>query len=479
MGEYAFDEDSRVEPGADGEYTAALTGRWNGTRGAVNGGYLLATCTRALALSMPFPDPIVISGFFLRPGTAGAATIATSLLRGGRTTAFGEAVLTQEGKEVIRATAAFARLGQDGPVFLGAAPPDLPPPGECVRLPASGPGMPRIAERIEFRRVELPGWFRGEPTGQPSSEFWMRFADGRDADLLALPLLVDANPPPVLELGVSTTTIQLTVHLRAKPAPGWLACRATTRFVSGGYHEEDFEVWDSAGTLVAQSRQLDLVLPLLLRVFRVFRGGNTGVQADRIARPLAAQPVPLAVHPQRAGPQSGAGRTALSRLARDHRHHIAIAGLTAIAGRQDHQPGMVRRVGFDADPHRPVPFEPDQAPPALRGGGDGPELAGQRAERQPGRGGVRTLRAARGRAVWVRACGRPRGNQRDGFGQPGDLRGHGHVSDHRTFLRVRLLAGRPLKGAPRRQRTAEGRCHRQHEGQSTRVIIKATPEWSP
>jgi acyl-CoA thioesterase len=66
----------------------------------------------------------------------------------------------------------------------------------------------------------------------------------------------------VLELGVSTTTIQLTVHLRAKPAPGWLACRATTRFVSGGYHEEDFEVWDSAGTLVAQSRQLDLVLPL-------------------------------------------------------------------------------------------------------------------------------------------------------------------------------------------------------------------------
>jgi acyl-CoA thioesterase len=286
MGDYAFDEDSRVEPGVDGEYTAKLTGRWNGTRGAVNGGYLLATCTRALALSMPFPDPIVISGFFLRPGMAGAAAIRTSLIRGGRTTAFGEAVLTQDGKEVIRATAAFARLSQDGQVFLGAAPPDLPPPDECVRLLASEPGMPRIAERVDFRRVELPGWFRGEPTGQPSSEFWMRFADGRDADLLALPLVVDANPPPVLELGVSTTTIQLTVHLRAKPAPGWLACRATTRFVGGGYHEEDFEVWDSAGILVAQSRQLALVLPLLIRVLRAFRacrafrGGNTGVQAD-------------------------------------------------------------------------------------------------------------------------------------------------------------------------------------------------------
>jgi len=38
VGEYAFDEDRRVEPGAAGEYTAALTSRWDGTGGAVNGG---------------------------------------------------------------------------------------------------------------------------------------------------------------------------------------------------------------------------------------------------------------------------------------------------------------------------------------------------------------------------------------------------------------------------------------------------------
>ena len=46
---------------------------------------------------------------------------------------------------------------------------------------------------------------------------------------------------------------------RAHPAPGWLACRVATRFVIGGYHEEDFEIWDSTGTLVAQSRQLALL----------------------------------------------------------------------------------------------------------------------------------------------------------------------------------------------------------------------------
>ena len=275
MGDFAFDEDSRVvADGPEGAYTAELTGRWNGTAGAVNGGYMLATCTRALAQDMPFPDPIVVSGFFLRPGAAGPAAVRTSVIRSGRTTAFGESALSQGGKEVVRATAAFARLGgagqdgtrqagtgQDGPVFLDGTPPALPPPAECVGVPVGSFGLASIAERIEFRSAELPGWFRGQPSGRPASEFWMRFADGREADLLSLPLLVDSTAPSVLELGAGSTTIQLTVHLRAHPAPGWLACRATTRFVSNGYHEEDFEVWDSAGTLVAQSRQLALVLP--------------------------------------------------------------------------------------------------------------------------------------------------------------------------------------------------------------------------
>ncbi len=261
MGSYAFDADTAVSAAGAGEFTAAVTGRWDGTGGAVNGGYLLAICTRALALVMPFPDPVVISGFFLRPGAVGPACVRTSLVRSGRTTAFGQAALVQGDKDVVRATAAFARLGAtEGPVFVDGAPPALPPPSECVGVPVDAVELATIAERVEFRSAELPGWLRGHPTGLPSSEFWMRFADGREADLLSLPLLVDSTAPSVLELGSASTTIQLTVHLRAAPAPGWLACRATTRFVGGGYHEEDFEVWDSTGTMVAQSRQLALIV---------------------------------------------------------------------------------------------------------------------------------------------------------------------------------------------------------------------------
>ena len=268
MGEYAFDTDSRVAAGGPaGVFQAALTSRWNGTAGAVNGGYMLAICTRALGLAMPFPDPVVVSGFFLRPGTAGRAQVRASVIRSGRTTAFGESALIQDGRDVVRATAAFARLGvvpgtgQDDLMYLDGAPPALPPPAECVSVPVGSFGPASIAERIEFRSAELPGWFTGRPSGRPASEFWMRFTDGRDADLLSLLLLVDSTAPSVLELGAGSATIQLTVHLRAHPSPGWLACRVVTRFVSGGYHEEDFEVWDSAGTLVAQSRQLALLVP--------------------------------------------------------------------------------------------------------------------------------------------------------------------------------------------------------------------------
>ena len=51
-------------------------------------------------------------------------------------------------------------------------------------------------------------------------------------------------------------TLELTTHVRAKPAPGWLKVQHRTRNFAGGMFEEDCEVWDSSGRLVAQSRQL-------------------------------------------------------------------------------------------------------------------------------------------------------------------------------------------------------------------------------
>ena len=54
-------------------------------------------------------------------------------------------------------------------------------------------------------------------------------------------------------------TLEMTTHVRGVPEPGWLRCKFTTRFITGGVLEEDGEVWDASGRLVAQSRQLALM----------------------------------------------------------------------------------------------------------------------------------------------------------------------------------------------------------------------------
>jgi acyl-CoA thioesterase len=159
-------------------------------------------------------------------------------VRAGRRVATGEARLVQSGKEIVRAGATFADLDHASDrVHMRSQPP--------VRVP-----LPRAARL-------------GRRPGEPGARSALLAAVPRRhaADLFALAAMVDAAAPAVLELGVQgSATIELTVHLRATPAPGWLACRAFTRHAIGEYHDEDFEIWDSTGALVAQSRQFALLL---------------------------------------------------------------------------------------------------------------------------------------------------------------------------------------------------------------------------
>ncbi len=262
MTDHPFDTDTRVEPLAEGTYGANLTDRWNALAGVPNGGYLLAVCLQALRRELPLPDPFVASASYLRPGLVGPAEIHTEVVRAGRRVATGEARLVQDGKEIVRVVATFGDLaGANGRTEVRAQPPQLPPPDDALDLLERG-ALPdvTITERFEYRWASPPGWAQGRPTGDAELAFWMRFRGGREVDSLALTMAVDAAAPAVLELGVhGSATIELTVHVRGRPAPGWLACRAVTRYVIDGYHEEDFEIWDSTGRLVAQSRQFALL----------------------------------------------------------------------------------------------------------------------------------------------------------------------------------------------------------------------------
>lgn len=256
---HPFDQDTAVDKVTDGHYAATVTDRWSALTGHPNGGYLQALALRALGEGTAHPDPVSVATFYQRPGNPGPAEVHTEIAREGRRLATGEARVLQQGREVIRTMAHFGDLrNATGPEHRLAAAPELPEPAECLDPLAelSLDGL-SIARQVEYRTAQPFGFMQGAPSGMPQAEFWMRLRGGREPDLLALAFLVDAAAPAVLELGEPPApTVELTTHLRARPAPGWLACRVQTRHVSRGFHEEDFEIWDVTGTLVAQSRQL-------------------------------------------------------------------------------------------------------------------------------------------------------------------------------------------------------------------------------
>lgn len=267
VGDSEFDRDIAVTLREPGVYDIDLSAGWT-IISAVNGGYLLAVLGRALADALPHPDPFTISAYYLTASQPGPAVIRTDLVRTGRSLSTGQASLFQyddEGREVerIRVLASYGELDAlPDDVRTTAQPPVLPPMDQCFGPedgPAPVPGSSAITERLMLKLDPATlGWALGSPSGKGEMRAWFGLADGRDADPLSLLLAVDALPPTAFEMGLFgwVPTVELTVHVRSRPAPGPLRVSITTRNLAGGFLEEDAEVWDSADRLVAQSRQL-------------------------------------------------------------------------------------------------------------------------------------------------------------------------------------------------------------------------------
>ncbi|MFB7912998.1 thioesterase family protein [Streptomyces sp. NPDC056061] len=266
IGDSEFDRDTAVVLREEGVYDAELSAGWTIMR-AVNGGYLLAMLGRALGEALPHPDPFSISAHYLTASVPGPAVIRTRTVRTGRTLSTGQASLYQfadDGTEIerIRVLATYGDLDSlTDDVRTSAKPPAIPPAMHCLGT-GDGPtpiaGGSAITERLDIKLdPETVGWAVGAPSGKGEMRGWFGLADGRDPDPLSLLLTVDALPPTSFELGFRgwTPTVELTTHIRCRPAPGPLRVSLTTRNFAGGFLEEDAEVWDSADRLVAQSRQ--------------------------------------------------------------------------------------------------------------------------------------------------------------------------------------------------------------------------------
>jgi acyl-CoA thioesterase len=260
-----FDLASAVTSGDLGKWKAEVQPDWD-IFGVANGGYLMAIAARAMSRAAGGRLPVSLTAHFIRPISAGPIEVSVEMVKTGRTFTTMSARVAAESDSIalLGSFAESERLGEDT-MYVGAEPPEMPAPEDCPRaLPADDRPLPPplLAHFEERLHPEDAGPIQGRPSGTAEMRGWFRLHDDEPLDRFVLFLVADAFPPAVFnaELPLAwTPTLEMTTHVRAMPAPGWLRCRFTTRFVTGGLLEEDGEIWDQSGRLVALSRQLALV----------------------------------------------------------------------------------------------------------------------------------------------------------------------------------------------------------------------------
>lgn len=250
-----------------GTYTVHLDPVWT-IGGKPNGGYLLATIARAALAEAAeagagHVHPLSAGATYVGAPDPGPAEVHVELIRVGRNFSQARARLTQNGRTCIEAAFTLGSLAADSTPWWGVNPAaPLPAPEHLLRIPtlepASGMTLPLMDEVVLELDPAGLGFAVGTPGGTGEFAGRVHFADGYPADPLALLFVADVLPPVTMDLGAMgwMPTLQLTVYVRAIPAPGPLTVRHHARLIEAGLMDEVCEIWDVEGRLVAQSTQL-------------------------------------------------------------------------------------------------------------------------------------------------------------------------------------------------------------------------------
>jgi len=259
-----FAEAVAVEPLGDGRYRGDVTPEWFGPPGP-NGGFVAALMLRAIRDEIADEErlPRSLTLHYLRPPAEGEAIIEVTVERSGGSASTCSARIVQDGQAV---TLGLCVLSYDYEPAMSWAPgpPEVPPPGEVESIPESMKNTPM------FRQLDTRPVFGSRPfTGGEDAVAggWVRAHGDDDMTSELVALYTDAwwpAPFSVMTTFAPAPTLELTIHFRARPQPG--SAMALVHFRADasidGLFDEQGEVWDTNGRLLAQSSQLALLRPL-------------------------------------------------------------------------------------------------------------------------------------------------------------------------------------------------------------------------
>jgi acyl-CoA thioesterase len=276
-----FDRDTavrRVERREDreragrAEFAAEVSPDWRAGRGP-HGGYLAAILLRALVETVadPLRAPRSLTIHYARAPQPAPVRIHTVLERQGRSLSTLSARIEQDGSLVALALAAFS-IAWSAPKIAELPMPDVEPQDSeraSGRLLFEGapPFTRHLVLQPRIGAVPFTGSDRPMEVGG-----WLGLAEERPIDALSLAFFSDALfSPPFIRLSepATTPTIDLTIHFRTpmprtgSPDPRELCfARFRSGLIHEGFFEEDGVIWAADGSVLAQSRQLGIVMPL-------------------------------------------------------------------------------------------------------------------------------------------------------------------------------------------------------------------------
>ncbi len=255
---HLFDRDILLAQQSAGIFSGKIAGNWS-INGTPNGGYLAAVATAGLLKSSPKQHTPVLTANFISRCGAGSADLSTWEIAHSRQFCRMEARLIQKGREKMRMLATFADEPEACLVKrYEATPPDMPPPEKCVQFP-------KLSKYTLYDNADVrldpscAGWMENRLSPVSEIKGWFSFRDAREFDICAVALAADAFPPAVLAsqgMVAWVPTLELSINIRNIPRTRWLKCRFRTRFINCGLLEEDGDLWDENGELVAISRQI-------------------------------------------------------------------------------------------------------------------------------------------------------------------------------------------------------------------------------
>ncbi|HUS62611.1 MAG TPA: thioesterase family protein, partial [Acidimicrobiales bacterium] len=260
---HAFDADTAIRPVGPGEVEADMHAHWWVQRGP-NGGFVAAQLLRAMAAEHGDPARSCRSMtiHYVSPPALRPVRIFAEVVRAGRSLTTMSARMVQDGEVRALALASFS-TSRPSYEMIELEAPAWPPVAEVAVLERPDVAPPVVSNYEVRNTLGVP--FSG---GEPETGGWIALAGGdRPLDQIAVAAITDGWLPAIYAHTTAPTfavpTVDLTIHFRAPIPEGLIHCGVEfrTRLATDGFLEEDGLVFTPDGQILAQSRQLAVLLP--------------------------------------------------------------------------------------------------------------------------------------------------------------------------------------------------------------------------